>query len=249
MLRGFIESGAVAADAIGVVSRSEAGRGLAVRLGARVYDEAAALARDAEMTILAVKPKDAPATLVGCRAALNNKALLSIVAGLTYQAIYRTLSDTTTRVLVALPNLALRVGAGVVGLTEETTFTPDEKKTAESLFSAGALVVWVQEKLLGALSALSGSAPAYAAMFMEALADGAVAEGLPRKMSYQLAAKTVLGTAKMLLTENCSPADIKDMVSSPGGTTIEGVDALERAAFRAGVIAAVRAGSAKFRAV
>jgi pyrroline-5-carboxylate reductase len=135
---------------------------------------------------------------------------------------------------------------GAAGFTTETTFTQDEKDFCEKLFSSIGIVEWVSEKLLFAVSALSGSGPAYTALFIEALADAAVLEGLPRATAYRLAAQTVKGTGALMLESGQHPAVIKDNVCSSGGTTIEGVKELEKGAFRYTVISAVGKAAEKF---
>jgi pyrroline-5-carboxylate reductase len=145
-----------------------------------------------------------------------------------------------------MPNTPIRVGCGATGFTLETSFTDAEKAFAQRLFEAVGQVVWVPEKLLPSLSALSGSGPAYAAIFIEALADGAVLEGLPRADAYRLAAQTVKGAAALIQDSGDHPAAVKDAVCSPGGTTIEAVCELERGAFRFTVMNAVRAAVRKF---
>lgn len=118
---------------------------------------------------------------------------------------------------------------------------------AEALFAPLGIVEWVPEHLIDAVCGVSGSGPAYVAMFIEAMADGGVREGLPRATAYRLAAQTVMGTAQMYLENGTHPGVLKDMVTSPAGTTIEGCYALERGGMRAAVIDAVHAGAEKSR--
>ena len=119
--------------------------------------------------------------------------------------------------------------------------TEDEKKTAEALFAAVGRTAFVPESLMDTVTGVSGSSPAYVFLFIEALADAAVEGGMPREQAYEFAAQSVLGSAKLMLETGRHPADLKDMVCSPGGTTIEAVRVLEERGFRSAVIEAVRA--------
>lgn len=119
--------------------------------------------------------------------------------------------------------------------------TENEKKTAEALFAAVGRTAFVPESLMDTVTGVSGSSPAYVFLFIEALADGAVEGGMPREQAYEFAAQSVLGSAKLMLETGRHPADLKDMVCSPGGTTIEAVRVLEERGFRSAVIEAVRA--------
>ena len=118
---------------------------------------------------------------------------------------------------------------------------------AEELFSSIGVVEQVPEKLIDAVCGLSGGGPAYAAMFIEAMADGGVKQGLPRATAYRLAAQTCLGTAKMILDMDIHPGQLKDMVTSPGGTTIEGCEMLEKGGMRGTVMACINAATEKSR--
>lgn len=247
MLRGITAAGALPPARIAVLSRSEAGRQAAREAGAALCSTPDELAGFAHIVILAVKPKDSLELIGRLCPALDGKALLSIVAGLNYQTIRERLCGAQARLLVALPNTPVQAGAGVIAFTNETDFTEEERRFAEALFAPVAHIEWISEKLLGALSALSGSGPAYAALFAEALADGGVLEGLPRAQALRLAALTLAGAGRLLAETGMHPAALKDAVCSPGGTTIEGVAALEAGAFRAQIIGAVRSGADKFK--
>jgi pyrroline-5-carboxylate reductase len=248
ILEGIIERGAIHARDVVFYDSYAPAVERAKKTGAEAQGSDLAVVEAADMVILAVKPKDSRETLRQIAPKLAGKALLSIVAGLNYSAIYETLgcADGKTRALVILPNTPIRVGEGATGFTLETTFTAEEKAFAQKLFEAVGIVEWVPENLLCAVSALSGCGPAYASMFAEALADGGVLEGLPRAAACRLAAQTIKGTGKLILETGEHPGAIKDAVCSPGGTTIEGVRELERGAFRFSVINAVRKGGQKF---
>ncbi|GMO27075.1 MAG: pyrroline-5-carboxylate reductase [Termitinemataceae bacterium] len=246
LLEGIVKNGAAAPANIIVFDRSERGRVRASAANVKIADGISAVVCESDMVILAVKPKDAIAAIKEARQFLEGKALLSIVAGLDYHAIKLALDGVNARVLVSLPNTPAMVGAGVTGFTLETTFNEAEKAEAQRLFCALGIVEWLSESMLYALSALSGSGPAYTAVFIEALADAAVAQGIKRDTAYKLAAATVMGTGKLVLETSQHPAALKDSVCSPSGTTIEGIKALERGSFRSTVIDAVDAAAKKF---
>ncbi|MDR2864551.1 MAG: pyrroline-5-carboxylate reductase [Spirochaetaceae bacterium] len=246
ILSAFITQGALDKKEIAVVSRSEKGRLLAEKEDVVVFSNTKELACFADIIILAVKPKDSLAVIAEIKQELKNKALLSVVAGLNYKTIQQTMDGVNVRVLTALPNTPVQVCQGIIALTKETTFTEEEKKFTQTIFESAGMVEWIEEKFLPVFSAIAGSGPAFAAIFAEALADGAVLEGLPRALSYRLAAQMMTGTGALLLETKNHPGIIKDSVSSPGGTTIEGVAELEKNTFRSALIAAVRASAEKF---
>ena len=146
-----------------------------------------------------------------------------------------------------LPNTPALVFEGAFGLCKETDFKDDEKGFAVNLFESIGIVEWVKEYDIDAICGLSGGGPAYAAMFIEALADGGVKQGLTRPVAMKMAAQTVLGTAKLILETGIHPGELKDMVSSPAGTTIEGVEKLEEGGRRSAVMKAVVAATDRSR--
>ena len=140
-----------------------------------------------------------------------------------------------------MPNTPALVGAGITGYCPNQNITADELKICADVIASFSEAEQVPESLMGVVTSLSGSSPAYVYMFIEAMADAAVADGMPRAQAYHFAAQTVLGSAKMVLETGKHPGELKDMVCSPGGTTIEGVTTLEQLGFRSAVIEAVRA--------
>ena len=181
-----------------------------------------------------------------CQDALEGKAIVSIVAGITAERL-RAMISGTPRILRTMPNTPAMVFEGAFALCSDNDRTEEELKAAIALFEAIGIVELVPEHLIDAVCGLSGGGPAYVAMFIEAMADGGVKQGLPRATAYRLAAQTCLGTAKMILDKNIHPGQLKDMVTSPGGTTIEGCEALERGGMRAAVIDCINAGAEKSR--
>src|SRR5262249_43322808 len=170
--------------------------------------------------------------------------LLSIVAGVTLAKLEGSLPDGA-RVIRVMPNTPALIGASATAYAPGKSALPEDGELAQKLFSAVGSAFRVKESLLHAVPGLSGSGPAYVYLFIESLSDGGVAAGLPRDIATQLAAQTVLGSARMVLETGQHPGDLKDMVTSPGGTTIEGLHELEKGKLRGTLISAVRAASEK----
>lgn len=188
-----------------------------------------------DIILLAVKPQNAAEALGMCNKALDGKAMMSIVAGVTVERL-QNMIDGTPRILRLLPNTPAMVFEGAFAVCSDNDFTEEELEIAKAIYSSIGIIEMVPEKLIDAACALNGGGPAFVAMFIEAMADGGVKQGLPRATAYRLAAQTALGTAKMILETGMHPGQIKDMVTSPGGTTIEGCEALERGGMRGAVI-------------
>ena len=190
------------------------------------------------VVVLAVKPQILKNVLNEIRNFIRPWHLvISIAAGVPLAVLEEALPDG--RVIRAMPNAPLMAQAGMTALAPGNKATPEDLDLALDLFRAVGRAEVVQESLLDAVTALSGSGPAFVAVFLEALADGAVKMGLPRIQAMEFAAQTVLGTALLLLEKNIHPGLLKDLVTSPGGTTIHGLHALEQGAFRAAVISAI----------
>ena len=188
-----------------------------------------------DIILLAVKPQNATEALGMCKKALDGKSMMSIVAGVTVERL-QNMIDGTPRILRLLPNTPAMVFEGAFAICSDNDFTEEDLEIAKSIYSSIGIIEMVPEKLIDAACALNGGGPAFVAMFIEAMADGGVKQGLPRQTAYRLAAQTALGTAKMILETGMHPGQIKDMVTSPGGTTIEGCEALERGGMRGAVI-------------
>jgi pyrroline-5-carboxylate reductase len=214
------------------------------KLGIHIADSEEDAAASADIVFLGVKPQYAPAAIAACKKAIDRKAVISIMAGLTIERIKAAI-DGDARVLRLMPNTPALVDEGASVLCSETDFTEEEKASAVALFEAVGIVEWVPENLISAVCGTSGGAPAWVAMFIEALGDAGVQQGLPRKTAYNLACQTVLGSAKLLMETGMHPAELKDMVTSPGGTTIEGCKVLEGLGFRGAIMDCVEAASEK----
>lgn len=195
----------------------------------------------ADVLVLAVKPQTMAAVLNDLRPRLADRHLVvSIAAGVTLAQLAEGLG-ADTRIVRVMPNTPCLVGASATGIAAGPAATPEDATLVQGLFAAVGQAFVLPEPLLDAVTGLSGSGPAYVYMLIEALADGGVRVGLPRPVAQALAAQTVFGAAKMVLETGTHPAALKDAVASPGGTTIAGIHALERAGFRAAAMDAVEA--------
>lgn len=217
--------------------------------GIQVTTENRDVVLNTSVLLLAVKPQvfnAIAAELVDVVAKLVESPLvISILAGMPLSQLEAAFPKLP--VIRAMPNTPATVGAGITAITAGSHTSDSHKKIAQQLFSVVGEVVEVPETLMDAVTGLSGSGPAYVAMMVEALSDGGVAAGLPRAIATQLALQTVRGTVQLLQETQIHPAELKDRVTSPGGTTIAGVAELESAGFRAGLIAAVQAATKRSR--
>lgn len=196
--------------------------------------------------VLAVKPQVVPEALAG----LNFPALplLSIVAGYTIARLEELL-PAGTKVLRAMPNTPALIGEGITALALGAKSGAPEEAWAEKILQGLGRVVVVPEKLMDAVTGLSGSGPGYVYLFIEALIDGGVLAGLPRPLARELAVATVLGSVRMVAETKEHPAVLREMVTSPGGTTITGLAQLEQAGFAGQVMAAVLAATERAKAL
>lgn len=194
-----------------------------------------------ELLVLAVKPQVMAELLAEVAPAITERHLIiSIAAGVPIKKIADVLG-TDKRIVRVMPNTPCLVGAVAAGVSAGPGAKPDDAATVERLFNAVGRAVTVPEKLLDAVTGLSGSGPAFVYLMIEALSDGGVRGGLPRDVATVLAAQTVLGAAKMVLETGKHTGELKDMVTSPGGTTIAGLHELERGGLRAALMNAVEA--------
>ncbi len=195
----------------------------------------------ADIIVLAVKPQQLGALLEEIRPQVNESQLIiSIAAGITL-AYLRTHLGDKVRIIRVMPNMPALVGAGMAALCGEKQGRFEDLKLGIDIFSCVGEAVVVDEGLMDAVTGLSGSGPAYVMVVIEALADAGVKLGLPRDTALKLAIQTVLGAAKLLKEKGLHPAQLRDMVASPGGTTIAGLFALDQGGLRAALIEAVEA--------
>ena len=205
------------------------------------------VAEKADLIILAVKPIYVKDVIGEIHSALNGKAVLSIAAGWTVNMLENALYGTSATYLRVMPNTPALVGEGMTALCDNTTFSKEDFNYAKGLFDSIGKTKVLPERLFDGVVAVSGSSPAYVYMMIEAMADAAVKEGIPRVYAYEMAAQSVLGSALMVLSSGTHPAALKDAVCSPGGTTIEAVEELERKGFRAAIMDAMDACARKSR--
>lgn len=200
----------------------------------------------AQVVILAVKPQVLGRALDEIQEFTRPwHLIISVAAGVTLSGLEEALPEP--RFIRAMPNTPLMVHAGMTGLAAGTRATPEDVQLALELFGAVGRAVVVDEKLMDAVTALSGSGPAFVAVFLEALADGGVKMGLPRSLALEMASQTLLGAARLCLEKTLHPAALKDQVASPGGTTIAGLHALEAGGFRGLVMDAIEAATLRAR--
>ncbi|MGN0792054.1 MAG: pyrroline-5-carboxylate reductase [Christensenellales bacterium] len=246
ILSGAVSAGVLDPENVYVSDVSEKILEKYAALGCNICKNNDELGKASDIVVLAVKPQYAAPALATLGDTMNGKAVISIMAGATVERI-RSMIKGDIRVLRCMPNTPALVNAGAFALCNETDLTAEEKAFAEKLFTSIGIVEWMSEKLIDTACGLSGSGPAFVALFIEALADGGVLEGLPRPTAYRLAAQTVMGTAKLIMDTGMHPGQVKDMVSSPGGTTITGCQVLEEMGFRAAAIDAVQAATNRSR--
>jgi pyrroline-5-carboxylate reductase len=240
LMQGIIKAKIVKSENVGASDVYEPFlEDLKAQLGIRVSTDNAVIARDSDILILAVKPQTLGSVLANLRDYITfDKLVISIAAGVPLSTYEGALPEGT-RVVRVMPNIAATVSEAASGVAPGKNATSEDLKTALEIFSAVGTAVQVPESLMDAVTGLSGSGPAFIFPVIEAMADGAVLEGMDRKSALTLAAQTVLGAAKMMLETGMHPGELKDMVTSPAGTTIEGIHALEEAGIRAAFMNAV----------
>ena len=243
---GFIQAGLATTDSIVASDPYEAARNaIAKDAGIKTATANADVLKFANVILLAVKPDQVNDVLAEARPQFTEKHLLiSIAAGVPLARMEAAL-PAGARVVRVMPNTPALVGASASTFALGKSATSEDAQLAQKLFSSVGVAYQVKESLLDAVTGLSGSGPAYVFLMIEALSDGGVAAGLPRDIATKLAAQTLLGSAKLLLESGQHPGALKDMVTSPGGTTIEGIHELEKGGVRAALINAVRAAADK----
>ena len=225
------------------VSDPQAGRRevLHQRYGVQTTDDNQAVIDAAETVLLAIKPQMLGAVAENLKLPDRETPplLLSILAGVPLARLEQAFVGWA--VVRAMPNTPATVGAGVTALAAGEAVSTDQRDRARTIFASVGTVVEVPESQMDAVTALSGSGPGYMALVVEALADGGVAVGLPRAVALELAIATVRGTGELLHQGDLHPAVLKDRVTSPGGTTIAGVAALEAGGLRSALMEGVKA--------
>jgi len=248
LAKGFVRADLVTAKQIIGSDPSEAARAAFARdIGSKTTAFNSEVAQFAQVLLLAVKPDQVGNVLNEIREDITGKHLIiSIAAGVPLAKLEHAL-PAGTRIIRVMPNTPALVGASATAFALGKSALGQDAAVAQELFSSVGDAYQLKESLLDAVTGLSGSGPAYVYLVIEALSDGGVASGLPRDVATRLAAQTVLGGAKMVLETGQHPGALKDMVASPGGTTIEGLHELEKGKLRATLINAVRAATEKSR--
>ncbi len=247
LLNAAVRAGVVSAAEVLVSDVNPACLREAEGIGCAATDDNREVVKRAQAILVAVKPQVIREVLGDLREQFQDgQLLISIAAGVSL-ATLRSAAGSRPHLVRVMPNICCTVGAAASAWTAEPEVTEEQKRFVAELLTAAGEAVEVEERLLDAVTGLSGSGPAYVAVFIEALADGGVKVGLSRPQALRLAAQTVLGAARWILDKEASPATLKDLVSSPGGTTINGIAALEARAFRAAVIEAVVAAAERAR--
>lgn len=247
LVKGAVQSGALnPGEIVGSDPVPAAARQLSTETGIKVVEGNLQVCAASDVIVLCVKPVDAMAALREMSAGLAGKLVISIVAGLPLAALAQA-AGPAARMIRVMPNTPALVHKGASAFALGPGATEEDAAAAQKLFGAVGTVCRVKEDLLDVVTGLSGSGPAYVYLVIEALADGGVLMGLPRNLALQLAAQTVAGSAEMVLRTGQHPAVLRDMVTSPGGTTIAGLEALEAKGLRSALLSAVRAATEKAR--
>lgn len=226
MLKAVINSNLINPKSIFITSRNPHNLIEYAKLGVQISSNNNECVQSSNIVFICVKPKDLQGVLTEIESSVDGKAIISPIAGKVYADFYKLVSPAT-RVLTMLPNTPLEVGKGVIGYTKsESTLLYAEMAFFEQLFNSSATLIETDSASLGKLSAISGSGPAFVAMFADALMISAEKAGFSRDAASQMVLQTITGTAELIARSGKPPAQIAHEVCSPGGTTIEGVQSL-----------------------
>lgn len=231
---GFKKDGVVFSE-----SKKERASYIEKTYGVKNMKKAAALVKGSDCLIIAVKPQDAKKVLQDIAASISSsQVIVSIMAGVTISNILSLLGKPV-KIVRVMPNIAIKVGEGVIGVAAGTDVTREEMKAVAAMFSSMGLVVEVGEDLMDAVTSLGASSPAFFLLFLEAMIDAGVKIGMPRDKARAICVQVIKGTLAMLEEEQVHPTVMREMITSPGGTTIAGLAVLEGRAFKGSVIDAI----------
>lgn len=220
-------------------TKKERAKQIEKTLGLKCIKNLAELVKKTDYIILAIKPQDAKTVVHEIAPSLNDqKVIISIMAGITTSNIL-SLAGKPLKIIRIMPNICVKVSEGIMGITSNRTVTKEEKEKVQTLLSPLGNVIEVGEDLMDAVTALGGSGPAFFLLFLEAMIDAGVKIGLARDKAKAISLQVVKGTLKMLEEEKIHPTVMRDMITSPGGTTIAGIAVLEDRAFKGNVIEAI----------
>ena len=242
MIGGMVEKGIVPpGNIVGTAKTVETREAVRAEYKIKIRESNAGVAKEADVLVLAVKPQFIEEVIREIRGEISaNKLIISIAAGKTIQWIEQAF-DSEIKLVRCMPNTPAMVAAGCTGVCINDRVSQEETDYSLKLMESFGIARLVPERLIDAVGAVSGSSPAFVFMFIEAMADAAVAAGMPRIQAYEFAAQAVYGSAKLVLESGKHPGELKDMVCSPGGTTIQGVRVLEEKGLRGAVMDALAA--------
>lgn len=243
MIGGILQKGMAAPqDIIGSAKTEATGRKVKAQFNIEIAADNRQVAGKADILFLAIKPIFFPEVIAEIRDAVRPETLIvSIAAGRDLMFLQSAFSRPECRIIRCMPNTPALVLEGCTGVCAGENVPEEELEKVLALLRSFGTASVVPERLMDAVVGVSGSSPAYVFLFIEAMADAAVAAGMPRKQAYEFAAQSVLGSAKMVLETGKHPGELKDMVCSPGGTTIQAVKVLEEKGMRAAVMDAMEA--------
>ena len=251
MIGGILKNGLAGKDEIIASCKSEGTKErITKELGITVTLDSVEVAEKSDVIFLAIKPYQFDAVLPQINGKLAaDQIVISVAAGKSLSMIETALMSIDVagklKVVRAMPNTPALVGEAMTAITPNANLNEEDIAKVKALFESFGQVEVVPESMMNAVIGVSGSSPAFIYMLIEAMADAAVVEGMPRAQAYKFAAQSVLGSAKMVLETGMHPGALKDAVCSPGGTTIAGVEALEQCGFRGTVMEGIRATVAK----
>lgn len=248
IIGGLIRGGVFSPEDIAATARTEETRQRAHEtFGIRTLSDNKQAAAEADVVVLAVKPQVLTEVLKEIRPSLTeNQLIISLAAGRSLEILTAGLGENR-KIVRVMPNTPALVGEGMTAWSANAHVEEENKKLVRMILGACGKEEEVPEKLIDSACCVSGCGPAYVYLFIEALSDAAVAEGMPRAQAYRFAAQTLLGSAKMVLETGRHPGELKDMVTSPGGSTIAGIKSLEEDGFRGIVMDAIAAASERSR--
>lgn len=212
-------------------------------LGANISDNNNVAAREADVVFLCVKPNDIEHVLGEIREEVKGKLVISTAAVIPLESLEAI--EPEARYVRTMPNIAAMAGESFTAYSMGSTTLLEDKSTVESLLSTMGICMEIEEKYMDAVTGLSGSGPAFVAIVIEALTYAGLRVGLPRELSKVASAQSVLGTAKLIMENICTPSEITEMVTTPGGTTIEGIYQIEDGKLRTALMNAVQAATEK----
>lgn len=235
-LKGIINSKVVTTDNLYVFDKMK-GEIIKDRYSINVLEDEISIVKECDIIFLAVKPNIYFDVINKVKDAVNStKILVAMAPGITMESILDEVDNMNTKIVRTMPNLPLMVQEGCIAYAFNENIEKEEKIYFKNLFDLIGVSIEIKEELFDAVIGASGSSPAFVFMFIEALADAAVYEGLPRQDAYKLVGQTLIGCGKMFLESGKHPGELKDNVCSPGGTTIVGVRSLEENGFRGAII-------------